>query len=318
MITQEAWGRSVDADISSEGGASHGQLEEDDELASYNSDYSYQDSINMSGEDRGPDSDGDENMQDDNSTISSSQRRLRRRGHARSASLESDLGDPSLLVNAMPHQLGPMDQAGIHRSPPSSLLSPPEDTDALAVERLNAQILRQLHVRDEPSRHFEMKRQTLGESPGLMTGEKQDEGRSDEGAEPSDGDDTRSTNSNGTDGGLPELSVTFVDPKGSHFEELLYWLCTGDSNRWIRFFTPENYGSILQNILHLNIVTSTVLDICMAFEASTAPELGLRGMALSVLCGYSPPTSSDTNFELECQCGGDDSFRHGHGSNLIA
>ncbi|KAG0376069.1 hypothetical protein BGX24_008333 [Mortierella sp. AD032] len=276
MIAQEAWGKSVDADISSEGGASYGQLDEDDELASYSSDYSYQDSVNMSGEDHALEWDGDESMLDDNSTTSASQRRFHRRRRARSASQELALEDPSLLLHAMPYQLGSSDS-----------------TRALTMERLNAQV-HQLHVRDDSSPQYEMKRGTCDESSGLVSEEKQDEGRSDEGAEASDGEDARSTISNGTDGGLPELSVTFVDPKGTHFKELLYWLYTGDGNRWIRFFTPENYGSILQNILHLNIVTSAVLEICMVFEATTAPELGLRGMALSVLCGPSASSSGAT------------------------
>ncbi|KAG0281878.1 hypothetical protein BGZ95_007936 [Linnemannia exigua] len=263
MIAQEAWGKSADADISSEGGASYGQLDEDDELVSYNSDYSYQDSVNMSGEDHGLEWDGDESMRDDNSTTSTSQRLLHRRRRARSASQESALEDPSLLLSAMPNQLGSSDSTSNHRpSAPSPLSLPPEDAGALTIERLNAQVL-QLHVRDDSTGQYEMKRGTCNESPGLVSEEKQDEGRSDEAAEISDGEDVRSTNSNGTDG-LPELSVTFVDPKGTHFKELLYW-----------------------NILHLNIVTSAVLELCMVFEATTAPELGLRGMALSVLCGSS-------------------------------
>ncbi|KAK3843546.1 MAG: hypothetical protein J3R72DRAFT_420122 [Linnemannia gamsii] len=292
MIAQEAWGKSVDADISSEGGASYGQLDEDDELVSYNSDYSYQDSVNMSGEDHALEWDGDESMLDDNSTTSASQRRFHRRRRARSASQESALEDPSLLLHAMPYQLGSSDSTSNYRpSVPSPLSSlQPEDIGALTMERLNAQV-HQLHVRDDSSPQYEMKRGTCNESSGLVSEEKQDEGRSDEAAEASDGEDARSTISNGTDGGLPELSVTFVDPKGTHFKELLYWLYTGDGNRWIRFFTPENYGSILQNILHLNIVTSAVLEICMVFEATTAPELGLRGMALSVLCGPSASSS---------------------------
>ncbi|KAF9911194.1 hypothetical protein EC991_004418 [Linnemannia zychae] len=302
MIAQEAWGRSTDADITSEGGASYSHSdEEDDELGSYSSDYDYQDSISMSIEDRGLESDGDESMHDDNSMTSLSQRRLRRRGRARSASVESNLEDASLLANITPHQLDPMDSIDIHQ-PPLSLLPPPsssEDAEAWTVQRLNTQILRQLHVRDELSHSFDLK----NGSPGPVSGAKRDEGRSDEDSEPSDEDDARSTNSNCTDVGLPELSVTLVDPKGSHFEELLYWLYTGDSNRWIRFFTPENYGSILQNILHLNIVTRTVLDICIMFEASTALELGLRGMALAVLYDSSPPTSSDTTSSINANLG---------------
>ncbi|KAF9924285.1 hypothetical protein FBU30_005703 [Linnemannia zychae] len=71
-------------------------------------------------------------------------------------------------------------------------------------------------------------------------------------------------------------------------------LYTGDNNRWIRFFTPDNYSSILQNILLLNIGTNAVFEICEAFEDTTAPELGLRGMANNVLCVSSQPVSIDT------------------------
>ncbi|KAF9146821.1 hypothetical protein BGX30_007739 [Mortierella sp. GBA39] len=241
MILEDAWGESFDADISSEGGVSCGQLDEDDELVSYNSDYGYQDSVNMSGEDRGPESDNDESMRDDNSVSSWNQGQRRRRCFRRVRSVPED---PSALVNAFPRQLGPMDSA---------------------------------------------------RGNGV---EKGDEDRADdEGAEAlsDDGEDGKSISSVGTDGGLPELVVAFADPEGSHFKELLYWLYTGDGNRWVRFFTPENYGSILQNILHLNIVTREVLEICMAFEARTPPELGLRGIALSVLCGPSSNSLSQSD-----------------------
>ncbi|KAF8947631.1 hypothetical protein BGZ47_008398 [Haplosporangium gracile] len=312
MIAQEAWGGSLDADVSSDEGASYGQLEEDDEPVSYNSDYGYQDSVNLSGEDHGPDSDDNESMRDDNSVSSSNQgqrhcRRFRR--------VQPGSEDPSALVNAFPHQLGPMDSTSMDQpSPPSS---PQEDkvTD-LSIERLSIRVRQKLRVQDESCHDHEVRtRRTVRLSPELVSAEgevveKRDEDRADgEGAETSsdDGEDGKSISSVGIDGGLPELVVTFADPEGSHFKELLYWLYTGNSKRWIQFFTFENYGSILQNILHLNIVTREVLEICMVFEASTSPELGLRGMALSVLCrpssDYLPQFSPDMNTNANATAG---------------
>ncbi|KAG9072427.1 hypothetical protein KI688_000198 [Linnemannia hyalina] len=290
MILEDAWGESFDADISSEG-VSCGQLDEDDELVSYNSDYGYQDSVNMSGEDRGPESDDDESMGDDSSVSSWNQGQRRRRRFRR---VRSGSEDPSALVNAFPYQLGPMGSARTDQ--PSPLSSPQvERAVDLSMERLNVRV-HQLRIQDESDHDHEVRRRgTVRSSPGLVSVggkgvEKGDEDRADdEGAEAlsDDREDGKSISSVGTDGGLPELVVAFADPEGSHFKELLYWLYTGDGNRWIRFFTPENYGSILQNILHLNIVTREVLEICIVFEARTPPELGLRGMALSVLCGPS-------------------------------
>ncbi|KAG0212953.1 hypothetical protein BGX33_003225 [Mortierella sp. NVP41] len=272
MIAQEAWGGSHDADILSdilsEGGASGSQLDEGDELGSYNSDYGYDDSasMSMSGEDRGPDTDDDD---------------------------ESMRGSPAVNANRLPQ----------------APLSPPERRmEAMSIERLNVQIHQQLRVQGEDGRHDQemRKRMTSRESPRLVSDEEEEEEDDDregsEGAE-SDGEDARSIDSEGTDGGLPELSVTFADPEGSHFEELLYWLYTGNSNRWIQFFTPENYGSILQNILHLNIVTNAVLDICLVFEASTSPELGLRGMARAILCApsLSSPSSPLSSIDVSAE-----------------
>ncbi|KAG0058955.1 hypothetical protein BGZ89_000823, partial [Linnemannia elongata] len=291
MILEEAWG------------VNYGQLDEDDELVSSNSDYGYQDSVNMSGEDHGPESDDDESIWDHNS-VSSWNQGQRPRPHFRRVRSRSE--DPSALVDAFPHQLGPLDSASTDQpSPPSS---PQEERAAdLSIERLNVRVRQQLRVQDESGHDHEVKKKgRVRLSPGLVSVrgravEKGDEDRADdEDAEAlsDDGEDGKSTNSTGTDGGLPELVVTFADPEGSHFKELLYWLYTGDSNRWIQFFTPENYGSILQNILHLNIVTREVLEICMVFEARTPPELGLGGMALSVLCGSSSASLSHTSFDL--------------------
>ncbi|KAG0266294.1 hypothetical protein BG011_002702 [Mortierella polycephala] len=95
--------------------------------------------------------------------------------------------------------------------------------------------------------------------------------------------DEDTTDQEDIEGALPELSVQFSDPDGSHFEELLYWVYTGDNERWVQFFTPENYGSILQNILHLNMVSRPVLELCLSYEESTDPSLGLWGKAMTVL-----------------------------------
>ncbi|KAK3825820.1 MAG: hypothetical protein J3Q66DRAFT_436820 [Benniella sp.] len=99
-------------------------------------------------------------------------------------------------------------------------------------------------------------------------------------------------NMDDTDDQLPELTVSFTDPEGCHFDEILYWLYTGDNERWLLHFTPENYESILQNILELRIATKTVLDICLAFEATTHPELGLRGKAHYTFFGPDHDTST--------------------------
>ncbi|KAF9124853.1 hypothetical protein BG015_005012 [Linnemannia schmuckeri] len=296
MIAQEAWGGSFDAEVPSDEGASYGQLEEDDEPVSYNSDYGYQDSVNISGEDQGPDSDDDESMRDDNSVSSSNrgQRHCRRFRRVRSGS-----EDPSALVNAFPHQLGLMNSISMDQ--PFPLPSPQEDKVAdLSIERLNIRARPKLRVQDESDYDHEVRaRRTVRLSPELVSAEEEiaekrhGDRTNDEGAETSsdDGEDGKSISSVDTDGGLPELVVTFADPEGSHFKELLYW----------------NYGLILQNILHLNIVTRAVLEICMVFEASTLPELGLRGMAFSVLCGPSSGSlsqfSSDTNTNADATAG---------------
>ncbi|KAF9962803.1 hypothetical protein BGZ70_007879 [Mortierella alpina] len=96
-----------------------------------------------------------------------------------------------------------------------------------------------------------------------------------------------SEDSDDTDGCLPELSVDFRDPEGSHFEELLRWIYTGEDERWLRFFTPENYRSILENILRLNMVSKQVLDICLAYEAHTSPDQKVRGVAVDLLSSHS-------------------------------
>ncbi|KAI1321226.1 hypothetical protein EDD11_007792 [Mortierella claussenii] len=91
------------------------------------------------------------------------------------------------------------------------------------------------------------------------------------------------------DDDLPELSVMLSDPDGNHFKELLYWLYTDDHARWLASFTPENYRSILQNILHLNIRSPAVLKVCLAFEQTTSEDMGLRGLAVQALCAHDLP-----------------------------
>ncbi|KAG0095168.1 hypothetical protein BGZ93_006237 [Podila epicladia] len=59
---------------------------------------------------------------------------------------------------------------------------------------------------------------------------------------------------------LPELVINLADPEASHFEELLYY-----------------------NIAYLNMLTKHVLDICLAFEQATPPEMQLCGLALQLL-----------------------------------
>ncbi|KAF9090920.1 hypothetical protein BGX23_005597 [Mortierella sp. AD031] len=82
---------------------------------------------------------------------------------------------------------------------------------------------------------------------------------------------------------LPELVMALTDPVGSRFDELLYWIYTDDGRRWEASFTPENYKSILENIIHLNLATPSVLEVCERFESSTRLELGLRGKAQATL-----------------------------------
>ncbi|KAF9942369.1 hypothetical protein BGZ65_002491 [Modicella reniformis] len=98
------------------------------------------------------------------------------------------------------------------------------------------------------------------------------------------------TDTDETDDHLPELTVSLTDPEGCHFHEILYWLYTGNNERWLSFFSPENYQGILQNVLELRIVTRTVFDICQAFESTTSPDLGLRGKAYTAFFG----TDDDT------------------------
>ncbi|KAF9327454.1 hypothetical protein BGZ91_001464, partial [Linnemannia elongata] len=216
MILEEAWG------------VSYGQLDEDDELVSSNSDYGYQDSVNMSGEDHGPESDDDESMWDHNSVSSWNQGQ---RPRPRFRRVRSRSEDPSALVDAFPNQLGPMDSASTDQ--PSPLSSPQEERAAdLSIERLNVRVRQQLRVQDESGHDHEVKKkERVRLSPGLVSVggravENGDEDRADdEDAEALSDDEEggKSTNSVGTDGGLPELVVTFADPEGSHFKELLYW-----------------------------------------------------------------------------------------------
>ncbi|KAG0301588.1 hypothetical protein BGZ98_008205 [Dissophora globulifera] len=82
-----------------------------------------------------------------------------------------------------------------------------------------------------------------------------------------------------TDDYLPELSVAFEDPDGSHFRDTLLWVYTGDSKRWVNSFTPKNYEHILKNVFRLNMVTQQVLEDCQAWEEAIHPDLGLQGLA---------------------------------------
>ncbi|GJJ75914.1 hypothetical protein EMPS_08272 [Entomortierella parvispora] len=91
------------------------------------------------------------------------------------------------------------------------------------------------------------------------------------------------SSSSNEDDSLPELSVALSDPEGSRFEELLYWLYTDDSERWRASFSPQNYSTILENILHLNIASPQVLEICEIYERTTSPILGLHGLAQKTL-----------------------------------
>lgn len=133
-----------------------------------------------------------------------------------------------------------------------------------------------------------------------------------------DDDDENSDPDSEEDRNLPELTINLADPEASHFDELLYYvsafwrrflrlffflrsqfpksylahlishskrkkLYTGDGPRWQAFFRPDNYIYILQNIAHLNMLTRHVLDICLAFEQTTPPEMHLHGLALQLL-----------------------------------
>ncbi|KAF8951609.1 hypothetical protein BGZ52_010684 [Haplosporangium bisporale] len=98
-----------------------------------------------------------------------------------------------------------------------------------------------------------------------------------------DDDDENSDPDSEEDRYLPELTINLADPEASHFDELLYYLYTGDGPRWQVFFRPDNYIYILQNIAHLNMLTQHVFDICLAFEQTTPPEMHLHGLALQLL-----------------------------------
>ncbi|KAG0306118.1 hypothetical protein BGZ98_002934 [Dissophora globulifera] len=78
----------------------------------------------------------------------------------------------------------------------------------------------------------------------------------------------------------PVLSVMNAET-GTHFKELLKWMYHGDGQRWLRCFTPQNYTGILHNIDRFNLCAlPEVMHVCLAFEASTPPELNLQGLAL--------------------------------------
>lgn len=83
---------------------------------------------------------------------------------------------------------------------------------------------------------------------------------------------------------LPELTLSLVDPEGSRFDELLYWIYTNNGARWQKNFTAQNYNSILQNNELLNMFDPQILLICEAFEKTTDPKLGLIGLAEQLFC----------------------------------
>ncbi|KAF9994397.1 hypothetical protein BGZ65_009981, partial [Modicella reniformis] len=80
-------------------------------------------------------------------------------------------------------------------------------------------------------------------------------------------DESDSSDDEGGNNKLPVLTIELVDPEGSCFSELLYWLYTDNGPRWLSCFTPQNYGSILENIRYLNIWSfPSVIQICQEFE----------------------------------------------------
>lgn len=117
--------------------------------------------------------------------------------------------------------------------------------------------------------------------------EEDDDDDNDEELEEEDGDETEQQQ-NASVGEeakeLPVLTVKLADPVGSRFDELLYWIYTDKSDRWLTHFTPQNYGSILQNIAFLNLATPAVLAICRAFEQSPANTEGV--VPLGTADGY--------------------------------
>ncbi|KAG0042550.1 hypothetical protein BGZ83_000335 [Gryganskiella cystojenkinii] len=85
---------------------------------------------------------------------------------------------------------------------------------------------------------------------------------------------------------LPRLTLGLTDPDGDHVKALLHWIYTNNTKSWLTSFTPENYLSILENIVHLHIASQDVLKICEKFEETTNTSLGLRGAAMSTLEPY--------------------------------
>ncbi|KAF8954501.1 hypothetical protein BGZ46_002892 [Entomortierella lignicola] len=85
---------------------------------------------------------------------------------------------------------------------------------------------------------------------------------------------------------MPVLSIDLADPEGSCFGELLRWVIdddddyggsviyTDDGKEWVKYFTPQNYHSILENICFLNINTPEVLEICKTFEQTDPSSQG--------------------------------------------
>ncbi|KAF9328944.1 hypothetical protein BG006_007934 [Podila minutissima] len=156
------------------------------------------------------------------------------------------------------------DQVDRRHSPP---VSPHERSLPCSVDQLGQSMQNSLHLSDD---HL----------PEPST-EDYDEGERDPDMYDDDGESSNPDSEE--DRYLPELTVSLADPETSHFDELLYYLYTGDGPRWRVFFRPDNYVCILQNIAHLNMLTRHVLDICLAFEQTTPPEMQLRGLALQLL-----------------------------------
>ncbi|KAG0032690.1 hypothetical protein BGZ82_006438 [Podila clonocystis] len=151
------------------------------------------------------------------------------------------------------------------QSPP---VSPHERSIPCSVDQLGQSIQHSLHLMSDDL------------PPETSTEDYDDEERD---PDMYDDDDENSNPDSEMDRYLPELTINLADPEASHFDELLYYLYTGDGPRWQVFFRPDNYIYILQNIAHLNMLTMHVLDICVAFEQTTPPEMQLRGLALQLL-----------------------------------
>ncbi|KAF9586317.1 hypothetical protein BGW38_006939 [Lunasporangiospora selenospora] len=128
-------------------------------------------------------------------------------------------------------------------------------------ESLNTQLIRPLHI-------FSIK-------PSMVYGfDSENEGATEGSTDGSDIDD---------DSTLPTLTIALSDPTGTHIEELLYWIYTGNKERWLMSFNVDNYRFILNNILYLRLATEEVVTVCKEFEDSVGTSLGIQGLAQQVL-----------------------------------